>query len=104
MSTSVTLPEDKIEFIAKSDKEIRIERRIASLEAEMHRACRIHDRRDDFIEMIDWTSMTIDDRETIHRAALPFFCLMLSRSLPRLPPARSPWPNGQGDASPVRAA
>jgi hypothetical protein len=69
MSTSVTLPEDKIEFIAKSDKEIRIEHRIASLEAEMHRACRIHDRRDDFIEMIDWTSMTIDDRETVHSHA-----------------------------------
>ena len=69
MSTSVTLPEDKIEFIAKSDKEIRIERRIASLEAEMHTACRIHDRRDDFLEMIDWTAMTINDRETVHNHA-----------------------------------
>ena len=69
MSTSVTLPEDKIEFIAKSDKEIRIERRIATLEAEMHRACRIHDRRDDFLEMIDWSAMTIDDHETVHNHA-----------------------------------
>ena len=69
MSTSVTLPEDKIEFIPKSDKEIRIERRIASLEAEMHTACRIHDRRDDFLEMINWSAMTIDDRETVHNHA-----------------------------------
>ncbi|GFE77355.1 hypothetical protein NTCA1_50040 [Novosphingobium sp. TCA1] len=39
-----------------------------------------------------------------HRAALPFFCLMPSRSLPRLPPARSPRPNGQGYASPGPAS
>jgi hypothetical protein len=63
MSTSVTLPDNTLQFIAKSPEEIRLEREIASLEAELDHANRICERRHDYLEMIDWTAMSSDDRE-----------------------------------------
>lgn len=66
MIMSVTVPEGTIELVANSPEEIRLSRDLASLEAQLQNAHRVHDRSEDFIAMIDWSAMTIDDREDLH--------------------------------------
>jgi len=66
MNTSIILPDNELQFIAKTPKEIRLEHEIAILEADLRYANRILERRDDYLAMIDWSAMSIDDREIVH--------------------------------------